>query len=66
MTTEQRQIKYEVHEDKEALDADLKKLHKQKQSLNRDRSMNDFLKKETANLMKRVSRVERRASECDT
>ena len=28
--------------------------------------MNDFLKKETASLMKRVPRVERRASECDT
>ena len=28
--------------------------------------MNDFLKNEQAALMKRVSRVERRASECDT
>lgn len=28
--------------------------------------MNDFLKKEQGSLMKRVSRLERRASECDT
>lgn len=28
--------------------------------------MNDFIKSETASLMKRVSRIERRASECDT
>lgn len=41
-------------------------LNKHKQRLNRDRSMNDFLKKETDNLMKRVSRIERRASEIDS
>ena len=28
--------------------------------------MNDFIKNETKQLMKRVARVERRASECDT
>lgn len=28
--------------------------------------MNDFIKNEQATLMKRVSRIERRASECDT
>jgi len=44
----------------------LNKHNKQKQTLNRDRSMNDFLKNEQASLMKRVSRMERRASECDT
>ena len=58
--------KYQVHENRLKLDYDMAKLNKQKQTLNRDRSMNDFIKLEQESIMKRVSRVERRASETDT
>lgn len=38
--------KYQVIEDKDRLEFDLQKHNKQKQTINRDRSMNDFLKNE--------------------
>lgn len=58
--------KYRVIEDAVKLEQDLKKLQQHKQTIKRDESMNTFIKDEQVRLMKRVSRRERRASECDT